>query len=252
MSFRKFFISITSILILTVVMFYFWINWNKYNRIPNVIIQTYYDKTKIPEKVWSNIKRYAKNYKHLVYDDKECYNFILKEYGEKYANVFNHLIKGAHKADLFRYCYLYKYGGIYLDIKTELIKNIEDIFSNKYRGYTVISKNSNQIYQGIIATVPNRKIFKILIEHIVSSSQNITNYHIFTEKFYDELKIYNKQSPMPGRNSSWYLFQEKCIQKDNKKVQVLCKDGLDRYGYCCYVYDNGSPIIKTRYPDFPW
>ena len=25
-------------------------------------------------------------------------------------------LKGAHKADLFRYCYLYKFGGIYLDI----------------------------------------------------------------------------------------------------------------------------------------
>jgi hypothetical protein len=47
--------------------------------------------------------------------------------------------------------------------------------------------------------------------------------------------------------SSVYLFEEKCTVNDAE-----CSEGLDRYGLCCYIYDNNDKIIKSRYSDFPW
>ena len=44
-----------------------------------------------------------------------------------------------------------------------------------------------------------------------------------------------------------YLFYEKCTRNP-----FDCKDGLDRYNKCCYIYDNSLKIIKTRYSDYPW
>ena len=98
-------------------------------QIPKVIIQTYHNKNKIPEKVYQNIRKYSPGYQHIIFDDKECIQFLEKEYGSTLVSKFKKIKIGAHKSDLFRYCYLYKYGGIYLDIKTELIKPINFILS---------------------------------------------------------------------------------------------------------------------------
>ena len=94
---------------------------------------------KIPQKVYDNIKKYAPEYSHIIYDDIDCINYLHKYYGKEFVNLFNSFEKGAHKADLFRYCVLYNEGGIYLDIKTELIQPIKDIFNEKDTFYSVLS-----------------------------------------------------------------------------------------------------------------
>jgi mannosyltransferase OCH1-like enzyme len=221
--------------------------WKK--EIPKVIIQTYFDKSKIPQKVYDNIKKYAPNYKHIIYDDKECIDFIQKNYGEKYVKKFNSLKRGAHKADLFRYCYLYKNGGIYLDIKTELIRSMDSIIKNKYNFYSVLSKNKNTIYQGIILTYPNNNLFGDLIEMFIKTPQSYINkrYLIFTRQMYDILCNHSNQTKMNygENNNGIYLYVENCENQ-------ICYDGKDRYGYCCFIYDNDQKVFKTRYSDFPW
>ena len=78
-------------------------NQNNNNYIPKLIISTYYDKNKIPQKVFENIKTYAPNYKYIVYDDNEIIEFLKKHYPENVLSTFHEIIRGAHKADLFRH-----------------------------------------------------------------------------------------------------------------------------------------------------
>lgn len=225
--------------------------------IPKVIISTYHTKEYIPFKVFDNINKYAVDYKYIIFDDNDIIEFLRKYYKPEVLETFNTLSMGAHKADLFRYCYLYEFGGIYLDIKTELIKDIDTIFNKKSINlYTVICNSKECIYQGIIATVPKNPIFIDLINHILISVKtplNIkNNYLIFTKYFYDRLKeIYGLEKLINGKmvslNLNTYLFNEECTINLND-----CNDGLDRYGLCCYAYDNGVQIIKIRYPDYPW
>lgn len=231
--------------------YFYGLKENDHNKIPKVVISTYHDKKKIPKKVFDNIHKYASNYKYIIFDDDDIIRFLINHYPRNVLDTFKQL-KGAHKADLFRYCYLYKYGGIYLDIKTNLIKPLDSIFNkNNINLYTVLSIKTNSIYQGIIATTPNNTMFKELIEFMVTIKKPVTNYLVFTRDFYKKLQQYYTTNLVKGLNKgpygNVYLFNEKCTNNTNH-----CYDGLDRYHKCCYVYDNNEKIIKTRYADYPW
>ena len=95
--------------------------------IPRVIYQTISDKHMIPDKVAKNFQRYAMGFKRYIFDDKECVSFLRDHFHANVVNSF-YLLSGAHRADLVRYGILYIHGGIYLDIKTELVTPLENIF----------------------------------------------------------------------------------------------------------------------------
>lgn len=198
---------------------------NFQSTIPKKIIQTYYDKSRIPDKVFSNLKKFAPDYKQIIFDDLECIDFIKKYFNSSVLDTFNKF-KGAHKADLFRYCYLYKFGGVYLDIKTELIMPLNQIFNENYT-YTVISVVKDSIYQGIIATLPENPIFLKLIHFMIMISNSDKplrlevphEYIIFTKDFWNNVYRECNMRPFAGINKNidnpkfnYQLFQEKCTK----------------------------------------
>lgn len=222
--------------------------------IPKILIQTYYKKDKIPNKVYENINEFASDYKHIIFDDDEIIEFLKKNFRADVLKTFN-LLKGAHKADLFRYCWLYKFGGVYLDIKTELIKPLSDIFNKNYT-YSVLSIVRDTIYQGVIASPPGNPIFLKLIKFMIQlvKSERKYNYIIFTKDFWNNVYRECNMRPFAGINKNidnpkfnYLLFQEKCT-----KDKLDCYDGLDRHKLCCYICEGGERIIKSRYADFPW
>lgn len=222
------------------------------------LYQVYHDKSLIPRKVYDNIKTYASNYNHVIYDFDECKSFIEQYYGNKGVDTWNNLKTPAHKVDFWRYCILYKYGGAYLDIKVELIKNLDDIFLDKNLVYTGICTNkvnyNNCITIGILYTPPKNPLFLKLINHCIKN-QRTNHYHIFTSYFSTLIKEYSSDKVIKFKNGlirmknmpDVYLFQEICTSGKND-----CYDGLDKKGLCCFVYDNDEKIIKTRYADYPW
>ena len=224
---------------------------------PKILIQTIRDKSVIPDKVYKNIKKFAPEYKHIIYDDSECIQF-LKKYNHilhKKANlvdVFRKIPSGAHKADLFRYCYLYINGGVYLDIKIELIKPLREIFKNPNVLYTNIAANNTSIFQAIIHSPKNNPIFLDLIDYIANNYNNSTKINDFcTKDFYNKVcKYTNKKKLKEGyhknikKGPNIYLFRE--IGFDNSD----CYDGYDRYGGCYFIVSKGKKIIKCRYSDY--
>lgn len=219
--------------------------------IPKILHQTYSSIDIVPNKVFNNIKKYAPDYEYRFYNDKDCIDFLNIYFDENVIDAYNKATVTAHKADLFRYCLLYIYGGVYLDIKTELIKPLNEIFTENYI-YSVLSTNKGTVYQGIIATPPRNKFFLTLINNFINIiyMYNI-KYIVFTEDFYNEIKKDINKSVVKnglniGKENMYYLFRENC-DSSNK-----CYDGVDRYGLCCYVMDGNNKIIKSRYSDFPW
>ena len=220
----------------------------------NTIYQCYHDKSKIPQKVYNNISKFAPNYKHQIYDDDDCRKFLTRYYGEEYVRIFNYLlINGtpAHASDFWRYCILYKYGGVYLDIKIELIEDMDKTIKRLGDATfsTILSINQNTCMQGVIMTKPEHPILKMCIDYMLSSyTKAKDDYFLYTKNMYNNIVKYTKQNKLhPGRNSDVFLFKEDCSDKKN-----ACYDGLDRYGFCCFVTYNGERVIKTRYADYPW
>jgi hypothetical protein len=79
-----------------------------------VIILTYYDKDKLNEygKKWKSINP---TYTIELYDDKDCYEYLLNKFSEYHANIFENIIDGPIKSDYFRIHRMIE-GGVYTDI----------------------------------------------------------------------------------------------------------------------------------------
>ena len=91
-------------------------------KIPNIVHQTFISSVLPLEiiKIINHNKKLCSNCEFKFYDDADCDNFIKKNFDSKVYNAFKSInpVYGAMKADFFRYCVLYKIGGIYLDIKS--------------------------------------------------------------------------------------------------------------------------------------
>jgi hypothetical protein len=218
-------------------------------KIPKLLHQTYKDRSKVPSKVHENIKEYASEYEHILYDDKDIEGFLKEHFVPEVLKAFHTLKLGAHKADLFRYCVLYIKGGVYMDIKTRLIKPIAELFKDDAIN-TVISRVPTEIYQGVVAAPPGKAIFLSLISSILQRCEN-PPYNLFIIDFMRYITWDIEQDPKQGKNEgkrfNYNLLQESCSNKSDQ-----CEDGLDRYSKCCNIFSDKGREIKTRYSDYPW
>lgn len=64
-------------------------------------------------------------YQVLLYDNEECSTFLQLECGSMVHLAFHRIPHGPIKADVFRAFYLYKRGGIYVDIDTAPLTSME-------------------------------------------------------------------------------------------------------------------------------
>lgn len=88
--------------------------------IPRKIIQTWHTKTLSPKMKFTvdSLLQLNPEYSYRLFDSTEARNFIITHYNGYVLKAYDSLMPCAYKADLFRYCYLYKHGGVYIDMKT--------------------------------------------------------------------------------------------------------------------------------------
>jgi mannosyltransferase OCH1-like enzyme len=96
--------------------------------IPNTIFQTSIEK---PEKcLVDKIIKKCPDWTYKHFNDEEIISFFNENYIEEFKDIvkkFNNMPTGAHKADLFRYYYLYLNGGVFIDSDAMIEVNIEDV-----------------------------------------------------------------------------------------------------------------------------
>lgn len=144
-------------------------NKQTYNSvIPLNIFQTWHTKNLPPQmqETVNYIKENNPSFKHYLYDDNDCYDFIKYNFSPIVLNTFNSLVPGAYKADLWRYCILYKFGGIYLDIKYSPVQNF-NFLNLTEKEYWVLDANGKDIYNALIVCKPSNPILLKLINQIV-------------------------------------------------------------------------------------
>lgn len=141
--------------------------------IPLNIYQTWHTKTLPPlmQKTVNNIKKNNPIFNYELFDDNDCRNFILNNFNKEILNAFDNLIPGAYKADLWRYCVLYKKGGIYLDIKYEPANNFKFINLTENEHW-VLDMDKRGIYNALMVCKPNNSILLKAIYKIVENVKN--------------------------------------------------------------------------------
>lgn len=125
-------------------------NQGKY-KIPNIIHQTFIDK-KLPSDIAAIVlhnKKICKYCTFIFYDDDDCDNFIKTKFDERIYNAYKNInnVYGAMKADFFRYCVLYKTGGIYLDIKSVINYPIFKLIKKNDSCILDIPRNDKEPYR---------------------------------------------------------------------------------------------------------
>jgi len=143
------------------------------NIIPLNIFQTWHSKELPPlmKKSIDLIKRNNPTFSYFLFDDIDCREFIKTNFESNVLNAYDRLIPGAYKADLWRYCILYRKGGIYLDIKYTPINNFKLINLTEAEHW-VLDVDKNDIYNALMVCKPNNTILLNAINKIVENVKN--------------------------------------------------------------------------------
>jgi hypothetical protein len=222
---------------------------NSQKNIPKTIMLTTVNKNTIPEHILKQYDIYAFDYEITLFDDADCVAFLKREYHVDVLNKFESLELGAHKADLFRYAYLLKHGGLYLDVKTILIKNLNELVDHKsFVCYLVKTENNNMIYNGILCTPPENPIFLALLKDIVYG-RPLTHYLQYCKNALLILeKNYLKSITRRGFYSSiGYDVPDIWIWYESFFDKSFCNGKIDRHGACSYITDeHNAKIMLVR------
>jgi mannosyltransferase OCH1-like enzyme len=111
---------------------------------------------------------------HCVYDEPKIIEFIGANFDESVLNAFNRLIPNAYKADLGRYCLLYKLGGWYFDIAIRPFRRIDfsdDIDLFAFRDFGLISQVPYSVANGIVYSKKYNPVLKTAIELVVKNCE---------------------------------------------------------------------------------
>jgi len=107
-----------------------------------------------------------------VFDDQSARRYIQDNYDSSVVEAYDSLIPHAYKSDIFRYCILYKLGGIYLDIKLQPANGfkLESLLDKEYFVF------DNPVYfrrlgltNGFICVKPANPIMLECIQQIVNN-----------------------------------------------------------------------------------
>jgi len=118
-------------------------------------------KDKIPEYIVNMIKaNLMEDWTYYNYINGEEIKFFNDNPLDDFPDIvtqFNNIEKQQHKADLFRYYYLYIKGGVYLDSDAMIHDNIMNIIK-EYDFVTVNGFKKGTIFNGFIAATPMHPI----------------------------------------------------------------------------------------------
>lgn len=131
------------------------------------------------DKTLEYIQKYSKNwgkinpdYKIKLYDNQMCKKFLLEEYSQLHLNIFDFIKDGPIKADFWRCCILYKYGGVYVDADIEPLEPINFI-PEDVDFVTCLSQYSNHLFNPhFIMAKPNDTFLKKCIDKYISFYNN--------------------------------------------------------------------------------
>ncbi len=217
------------------------INRQTDTEIPLNIFMTWYTKdltTNMKDSI-EEIKSNNPEFNFYIYDDEDCRNFLKKYFVNDVVNAFDSLIPGAYKADLWRYCVLYYYGGIYVDIKYKSINNFKFIELTD-KEYLIKDRliGGGGIYNGLLILKEGNTILYNCIKKVIKNVRN---------KYYG-LTPLHPTGPMLMKE---FVSKDK-LSNSLKYEQHLSFDFIDGIGLIFdkmvttdYIIKNNKKILKS-------
>lgn len=222
----------------------------------NNLIQTYHSINDIVNTSKNSYLEHNSNFEYKFFNDEECKNFILDNFDIELLNIYNKIIPKAFKADLFRYCYLYIHGGIYADIDTICLENLNDLLDINY-DIVLVKERTNipGIFQAFIISKPKQLLFLNAINKI---KDNVNNNYYGNSKYKHEsiINILSITGPVLLGNTICNMLKipeftinqifNNDIKLDNCYIKIL---NFTNNGYINYN-ENSNYLIKVKNNDY--
>lgn len=163
-------------------------------------------------------------FKYYFFDDQMCDKFMKQEFPDLYQ-LYSSLPLPVMKADLWRYCVIYKNGGIYADMDTVL--KIDPRMFLKNSLLVGVPENKVHLCQWVFAAPAGSPIIKSVIDSIVERCDKVENMKTFnSEHFVHELtgpKVFTEGVEKWLKSEGLELFRarDKYSRYKNSKMWIF-------------------------------
>ncbi|MDD2725286.1 MAG: glycosyltransferase [Methylovulum sp.] len=154
---------------------------NKYSpkMIPKTIMQ-FWDSAFLPEDIAPLVdlwKHRNPDFKHQLFNDVTARAYIAQHYPASYLAAYDACAIPAMRSDFFRYAYLYKEGGIYVDAAITCITPLKN-WLEQSENLIFVRRPTGRIINGFIVAKPGQPFLKAILEQCVininkKSSNNV-------------------------------------------------------------------------------
>ena len=130
---------------------------------------------------YEDVRYFIRNnpeYEYIFHNSYEREKFIKENFEKNVFNAYNRIVPGAYKCDLWRYCVLYIYGGIYVDIDSLCIGKLDTFINNEIEFIVPIDLNINtqeghhNLACGFIGSISRSPILLNCINSIIYNVEN--------------------------------------------------------------------------------
>ena len=159
--------------------------------IPKKIFQTYTSFDELHPEMKANSKKICEmhsDWEYIFFSEQDILDFITEHFGKSFVKYYEQIDPdyGSARADFFRYLVVFKYGGVYLDIKSGLNANLNNIlrdddscilshWPSKYANWGQYPdlQGKPEFQNWFIISEPNHPFLALAISKVVD---NIINY----------------------------------------------------------------------------
>ena len=203
------------------------------SKIPKIFVQC--SREPIKKENIQQISKYVdlNSWIYYSFTDETIISYFIQNPLDEFPNIvekFNSFIKGPHKADLFRYYFLYLNGGVYIDSDVIIYKNIDDIIKSDTTFFTVNSVVfPGSCFQGILGcSRKNPIIYDALCNcYNVDNDILIMNYHYFCKYLYQTIIIEdNSQEIISRRINPKYNKEKFQLFREHRDITDITIDKI--------------------------
>lgn len=232
-----------------------WRDCLKEDIIPKKIWMTYKNNT-IPEYCTSNWIKLNSGYSVHFFTDVDCLEFLEREFSTEYCELFTFLEDGPIKADFWRLCILYTYGGYYVDIDIEPIVSLDSFVENNIEFITCLTNDYNKVnfkdtWQGhgdkwnphFIGVKKHSTLIKQCIDVYIQQFKTNKTY-----SYWDWSIVNIFARTLNGMYECIHNYTEGVYNYNGNRIQCIKESKPDRERQYCY-YKNKT-ILYNHYKNY--
>lgn len=203
-----------------------------------------------PSAYSEHLARLNAGFKILYFDDEQARQFIVQHFLPVVVETYDLLKPGAYKADLFRYCALYKLGGVYSDVDIPYQTGFTQWWDlTEAKLYLVKDLIPEALQVGLMASPAGHEFFRLCIEQVchkvklrdlTKSPFGVTGPHLAAACFkylYQQDQIEIGTFAAPTNDKVQVSIDYRLVHLRHKPGKPACEAGFaDRHNQLVSLY----------------